>query len=115
MEQSRIPVFTHDEFLEPYTKDPAAAPGRMECIRKAVADIAEFHEALPASWEDLRRVHTERHLRNVMRQGLDRVASLAAGGAVMAALEGLQKAGFRTGSAARPSRVGGRFLGVLLL
>jgi len=94
MEQNGIPVFTHDDFLEAYTKDPAAAPGRLECIRKAIADIAEFREALPASWEDLRRVHTERHLRHVMRQGLDRVASLAAGGTVMAALEGLKRPAF---------------------
>lgn len=94
MAETRIPVFTHDEFLEPYTKDPAAAPGRLECIREAIAPMAEFHEVLPASWEDLRRVHTERHLRDVMRRGLDRVASLAAGGAVMAAMEGLKRPAF---------------------
>lgn len=94
MQETGIPVFSHDEFLEPYTKDPAAAPGRLESIREAIADIAEFCEALPASWEDLRRVHTERHIREVIRQGLDRVASLAAGGAVMAALEGLKRPAF---------------------
>ncbi len=94
MQDHRIPVFTHDEFLESYTKDPAAAPGRLEAIRRAIADIAEFHEVLPASWEDLRRVHTERHIQEVIREGLDRVASLAAGGAVMAALEGLKRPAF---------------------
>lgn len=94
MQEDRIPVFTHDLFLEPYTKDPAAAPGRIETIREAIADFSEFHEVLPASWEDIQRVHTERHIRQVIREGLDRVASLAAGGAVMAALEGLKRPSF---------------------
>lgn len=94
MKEPRIPVFTHDLFLESYTRDPAAAPGRIECIRDAIADVSEFREAMPASWEDLQRVHTPRHIQEVIREGLDRVASLAAGATVMAAVEGLQRPSF---------------------
>jgi len=94
MKENRLPVFTHDLFLESYTKDPAAAPGRIEAIRTAIADFCEFHEVLPASWEDIQRVHTDRHIREVIREGLDRVASMAAGGAIMAALEGFHRPSF---------------------
>ncbi len=94
MKDYRLPVFTHDLFLESYTRDPAAAPGRIESIRDAIADLSEFHEALPASWEDIQRVHTSRHIQEVIREGLERVASLAAGATVMAAVEGLQRPSF---------------------
>lgn len=94
MKRHRIPVFTHDVFRESYTRDPAAAPGRLECIREAIADVSEFHEALPASWEDIQRVHTPRHIQDVIREGLDPVASLAAGATVMAAVEGLRGPSF---------------------
>ncbi|SHE54337.1 Acetoin utilization deacetylase AcuC [Desulfacinum infernum DSM 9756] len=94
MPQNKIPVFTHEDFLEAYTHDPAAAPGRIEAVRDAISDIAEYREVLPASWEDIQRVHTDRHIQRVIREGLDPIASLAAGGAVMAALEGMNRPSF---------------------
>jgi acetoin utilization deacetylase AcuC-like enzyme len=70
--------------------DPAAAPGRLEGIRKILSDNHEFEfiEPKPATEEDILRAHTERHYSYINRDPLlFELASLAAGGAILAAEE----------------------------
>jgi len=84
-------VITHDDFHEVYTSDPAAEAGRIQAVLDALGDEFTYVEAEPASWEDIQAVHTERHIDSVIRRKLDRIASLAAGGAVQAAETGLSE------------------------
>ena len=44
---------------------------------------------LPASKEDILRVHTDEHVKSVEREGVYEIAALAAGGAIKAAQIGL--------------------------
>jgi acetoin utilization deacetylase AcuC-like enzyme len=78
-------VIMHPDFLEVYTNDPAAAPGRLEPIVEAIRGIAEFEEPLPAGWDDIEAVHTPRHIQRVEREGVYRISALAAGAAILAA------------------------------
>ncbi len=87
-------VFYHEDFLETYAADPAAAPGRIEAVLKEIRDIGTFLEAKPASDEDLAAVHTRSHLAWVKREGVYHHAALAAGGACQAAREGLVEPAF---------------------
>ncbi|GLI33987.1 histone deacetylase family protein [Desulforhabdus amnigena] len=84
-------VITHQDFLEEYTMDPAAAPGRIECILKAVEGEVVFEEAFPAGYDDILAVHTKGHVQSVERRRLYNIAALAAGGAVQAAEKGLSE------------------------
>ncbi len=87
-------VFTHPDFHDVYTRDPAAAPGRIQSIVEAIEDMASFEECAPAGLDDIERVHTERHIQYVEREGLYRIAALAAGGAIEAARTGLSEPAF---------------------
>lgn len=83
-------VITKEQFLQVYTSDPAAAPGRIEAILDAVG--AEFpweERGYPAGSEDLAAVHTKPHVQRVIREGLYNIAALAAGTAIEAALIGM--------------------------
>ena len=82
-------VFTHDDFLSVYTGDPAASPGRIEAILKAVRGEVEIEQALPAAQDDILAVHTKSHVQSVEREGVYDIAALAAGAAVQTALSGL--------------------------
>ena len=82
-------VITHQDFLEEYTSDPAAAPGRIESILKALEGEAVFEDAYPAGHDDIIAVHTPSHIHSVERRGLYNIAVLAAGAAVQAAEKGL--------------------------
>jgi acetoin utilization deacetylase AcuC-like enzyme len=84
-------VITSDDFHEVYTSDPAASPGRIQVIVDAIKNEVTFEEALLAGWDDIEAVHTERHIQDVTRQGLYKIASLAAGATVQAALIGLSE------------------------
>ncbi|MCU0572887.1 MAG: histone deacetylase family protein [Syntrophobacteraceae bacterium] len=92
-------VVTHSDFLQVYTNDPAAAPGRIEPILEAIRDAAEFEEPLPAAWDDIEAVHTQRHMQRVEREGVYGISALAAGAAMLAAEIGLSEPCF---SVARP-------------
>lgn len=87
-------VVTHPAFREVYTQDPAAAPGRIECIVEAIQDLAQWVEAAPATREDVALVHTERHIHRVAGLGLEAIALLAAGGTIQAAHIGLEEPAF---------------------
>jgi len=87
-------VFFHDDFYSLYTHDPAASPGRMEAIVKAVRDEVTFEEAYPASGDDIAAIHGKAHIQTVEKQGLYNISALAAGGAVQAAVAGLSEPAF---------------------
>ena len=85
-------VIFHKRFYEVYAHDPAAAPGRMEPIVKALEGKFQRVEPEPASERDLERVHGRQHIQSIMEDlQLFEVGRLAAGGAILAgemALEG---------------------------
>lgn len=63
-------VIFHPKFYESCTHDPAASPGRMEAIVKAVKVEFEFVQPEPASGMDLERVHGKNHIQSVKREPL---------------------------------------------
>lgn len=82
-------VIFHEDFYQHYTGDPAAAPGRMESIVQTIEPYVEIVPAKPASREEIAAVHDDRHIQEVIDQGLYDIAALAAGGAVQSAQIGL--------------------------
>ncbi len=49
-------VMTHHDFHDVYTKEPAAAPGRIEAILRAIEPEVTLEEAEPAGWDDIEAV-----------------------------------------------------------
>lgn len=86
---NEMKVVFHKDFYQIYTSDPAAEDGRMESVVDIIEPHVRFIPAEPASEEDIRAAHTERHIDHVKKIGLHEIASLAAGGAVQTALTGL--------------------------
>ncbi|MFX0049604.1 MAG: histone deacetylase family protein [Candidatus Hermodarchaeota archaeon] len=83
-------VFHERYFNSNYAMDPAAAPGRLEGIIEILSNNQEFEFIKPkqATQEDILRAHTERHFNYINRDPLlYELASLAAGGAILAAKE----------------------------
>ena len=87
-------VFFHDDFYQDYSGDPASEPGRMEAMVNAVQDHVELVSIQPATLQDIAFVHGAAHIDQVRGEGLYDIAALAAGGAVMAAEEGLKSPAF---------------------
>ncbi|MFX1572270.1 MAG: histone deacetylase family protein [Promethearchaeota archaeon] len=84
-------VFHESYFNSAYAGDPAASPGRLEGIIDILSRKKEYEiiTPTPAVEEDILRAHTKRHFQNIKRNGLlFELASLAAGGAILAAQEG---------------------------
>ena len=70
--------------------DPASEPGRIEAIRNVLQGTHEFIEPAPATEDDLLLAHTESHVASIKTDRyLFEVASLAAGGAILAARKAL--------------------------
>jgi acetoin utilization deacetylase AcuC-like enzyme len=82
-------VVFHEDFKHVYTSDPAAASGRMETIVETIEPYVEFVPAEPAVREHIAAIHTDMQIQKVENQGLYKIASLAAGGALRAAQMGL--------------------------
>ena len=79
-------VVYHQRFTKVYARDPAAAAGRMESIRRELGGRFQFVQPKPAEIEDLKLVHSDLHIRGIQRMGLTYdIALLAAGGAIRAA------------------------------
>lgn len=78
-------VVYSDEYKQVYASDPASAPGRIEAIVIALRGKVKFIEPVAATEEDILKVHTPHHIRDVEREGVYDIAALAAGGAIMAA------------------------------
>jgi acetoin utilization deacetylase AcuC-like enzyme len=82
-------VVYHEDYKQVYTTDPASAAGRMEAIEIALRGKVTFLKPVAACEEDISKVHTPQHIRDVEREGVYDIAALAAGGAIMAAETGL--------------------------
>ncbi len=73
-----------ESFLDVYTSDPAASPGRLESILQEIQDY-EFVKPEPASEEDILLVHTPGHLEFVKSMPrIYELAILAAGATIKA-------------------------------
>ncbi len=84
-------VFHERYYNSSYSRDPAAEPGRLEGIVDLLSKRKgyEFIKPEPAKKEDILRAHSERHYRAIKREPLlFELASLAAGGSILAAEEG---------------------------
>ena len=84
-------VFHERYYNSEYAWDPAASPGRLEGVMDVLLREKDYEiiTPKPATEEDILRAHTERHFRNIKRNELlFELASLAAGGAILAAEEG---------------------------
>jgi acetoin utilization deacetylase AcuC-like enzyme len=83
-------IFHEKYYNSNYAMDPAASSGRLEGIMKVLSNNSRYEilEPHPASKEDILRAHTERHFSYVKKDPLlYELASLAAGGAILAAEE----------------------------
>jgi acetoin utilization deacetylase AcuC-like enzyme len=87
-------VHFHKDCCTVYTSDPAASAGRMEAIVQAIAPYVEICSFSTATESDLLAVHPDRHIQSVRQEGLYDIASLAAGGAIQAAQNGMEEPSF---------------------
>lgn len=83
-------VIYHPGFTRIYTQDPAAQAGRMEAVLREIKGLWKFLEPAAASEEQISLAHARSHIEHVRAIGLYDIASLAAGGAVLAARTGLE-------------------------
>ena len=84
-------VFHEKYYNSEYAWDPAASVGRLEGIINLISENKEYEiiTPKPANEEDILRAHSKRHLQNIKKDELlFDLASLAAGGAILAAQEG---------------------------
>jgi acetoin utilization deacetylase AcuC-like enzyme len=97
-------VFHEKFFNSDYSSDPAAAQGRLEGIMKIVNGDKDRYEVIapePASAQDILRAHGKIHYQQIKSDPLlYELASLAAGGAIMAAEEAFR--GFPSCAVIRP-------------
>jgi acetoin utilization deacetylase AcuC-like enzyme len=87
-------VFHEKYYNSNYASDPAAAVGRLEGIIALLSKEKDFEfiTPKPALEEDILRAHTQRHHDAIKRNSLlYELASLAAGGAILAAEEGYEQ------------------------
>lgn len=84
-------VVFHEDFRRCYSRDPAAAPGRIEAVEEALKGRVTFVAPLPAAEDDIAAVHTPEHMENVRGEGVYDIAALAAGGAILAAEIGMDE------------------------
>jgi acetoin utilization deacetylase AcuC-like enzyme len=87
-------VVFHKDFYQVYTSDPAAEPGRLEAVMDVIEPHVELIKPAPAPEEDIEAVHTPSQIERVKAQGLYPIASLAAGGAILASELGLSEPAF---------------------
>jgi acetoin utilization deacetylase AcuC-like enzyme len=81
-----LKVIYHDLYLTDYPTASCEVPYRVESIMKTLGRHYETVEPVPASDEDILRVHSRQILESVKRDPeLYRAAAMAAGGAVIAA------------------------------
>lgn len=84
-------IFHEKYFNSDYATDPAAAPGRLEGIMEIINSKKKKYEVIipePATEEDILRVHGKFHYQQIKTDPLlYELASLAAGGAILAAEE----------------------------
>jgi len=97
-------VFHEKYFNSDYASDPAAAPGRLEGIMDIINSKKDKYEIIipePANEEDILRAHGKLHYQQIKSDPLlYELASLAAGGAILAAEEAFL--GYPTFAVIRP-------------
>ena len=87
-------VFFHPLFYKKYARDSAAKNGRMEVIVEEITPYVEFVDCVPATEADILAVHDRFHFELIREAGLYEIASLAAGGAIQAAIRGMIEPSF---------------------
>ena len=87
-------VYFDQDFYAEYTNDPAAEKGRMEAVVDEIAGFAEIEPCRYATQEEILAAHTQAHLDYVDEAGVYPISSLAAGGAIQAAEEGMKRPSF---------------------
>ncbi|RLF07961.1 MAG: histone deacetylase family protein [Thermoprotei archaeon] len=81
-----VKVVFDERFYSVYSSDPAAAPGRLECIVNELRGEFEFTSCSPASESDVLLAHSSGHLEKVKSLAdVYPIALLAVGGAIKAA------------------------------
>jgi acetoin utilization deacetylase AcuC-like enzyme len=84
-------IFHQKYYSSRYANDPAAASGRLESIMDYLSTKGDAYDIItpgPATQEDVLRAHTRAHFDEINRSPrLFAMASLAAGGAILAAQE----------------------------
>lgn len=80
-------VIFHRAYTQVYAHDPAAEPGRMEAICRALEGAYEFDEPAAATDADLKLCHTNSHIQYVKQHNPSAYSTgkLAVGGAIKAA------------------------------
>jgi len=80
-------VIFHKRYNDVYAHDPAAEPGRMEAICRALEGAFEFEEPAAATDADLKLCHTNSHIQEVKQHSPSpyTTGKLAVGGAIKAA------------------------------
>lgn len=80
-------VVFHTKYNDDYAHDPAAEPGRMESIYRALEGSFAFQRPIAATDEDLKLCHTGGHIQAVKERSPSAYAmgKLAVGGAIRAA------------------------------
>jgi acetoin utilization deacetylase AcuC-like enzyme len=91
MKERGMKIVFHEAFYVVYASDPAADRGRMESIMGVIEPSVEVVQAVAATADQIRAVHTDSHLKSVKGQGVYYAAALAAGGAIQAATIGLEE------------------------
>jgi len=82
----KMKIYFHRDFLEHYAHDPAAEPGRLEPALAVIERLYPIHEPRSATEEEILRVHTARHWRNISEDNLlYNTALLSAGASLEAA------------------------------
>ncbi len=80
-------IVYNKKFNKVYVDDPASAPGRIESIYNELKSVYEFVDVELVSDNDLRLVHTDRHIEYVKSLGkVYSMALLSVGGAVKACM-----------------------------
>ena len=87
-------VFFDQDFYAQYTGDPAAERGRMEAVVDEIETFATLHSCRHATDAEILPAHSQDHIDYVAELGLFPIASLAAGGAIQAAEEGMKNPSF---------------------
>jgi acetoin utilization deacetylase AcuC-like enzyme len=87
-------VIFHDDFYRVYASEPAAARGRMEAVIECLGNKYPMIQAEMAEPEDIEEVHSSGHIEYIRNIGLYDISALAAGGAVQAAMIGMNEPAF---------------------
>lgn len=80
-------IVFHDDFLQTYTSDPAASPGRLNHALSLLKGNYSFVVPQPCPEEDVLLIHSGFHLENVRRNRMVYNMALLAAGATIEAAE----------------------------